>query len=631
MSPSLPAPQRMEPHHDGSPLYLSHPAPPLGSRFRVRVRVPDELGVEKVIVRTVADGEAHYVTAARSDIPGVPESWWTAELTARNLVTPYRFLLATADEQWWLTGAGLHAREVTDSFDFRVTSHPASPEWAADAVAYQVFPDRFARSQHAIPLGDLPDWAVPAAWDEPMDVSTRAARDTRLYGGDLDGVTEHLDHVAGLGANLLYLTPVFPARSNHRYDATTFDQVDPILGGDEALRRLQEAAHARGMRVMGDITTNHTGVTHEWFVAAMDPERPEAGFYLRDESDPTGWATWQGVPTLPKLNHASDELARRLFQAPDSSVRRWLGPGRGLDAWRIDVANMTGRYAADDLTHDVARRMRAAVSATEPDALLVAEHYFDHADDITGDGWHGVMNYAGFTRPVWTWLMDATQLGGRFLELPMRMPRRDGAAVVTVMREFLAKVPWTARLASFNLVDSHDTARIETLVAGDAGRVEAALALMVGLPGIPMVCYGDEVGIPGTFGEDGRRPMPWDAAPDGVAPDPGRWDAERHATYRQLLTLRRQSVALRRGGLRWLHVGEDLLVALREHPEECALVVVARSEHAGAVLSSDHLPGVASAVTRYGAPLAVDGRDVAVAPGAAGASIHTWLGEGGQW
>ena len=116
--------------------------------------------------------------------------------------------------------------------------------------------------------GNTPAWAIPQSWDDPV-IGRGPETPYQLYGGDLDGIIEHLDHIASLGVNTIYLTPVFPAQSNHRYDAWSFDRVDPVLGGDEALVRLTAAAHARGMRVMGDFTTNHCGDAHEWFRTAI--------------------------------------------------------------------------------------------------------------------------------------------------------------------------------------------------------------------------------------------------------------------------------------------------------------------------------------------------------------------------
>lgn len=251
----------------------------------------------------------------------------------------------------------------------------------------------------------------------------------QLYGGDLDGVVEHLDHIQALGATTVYLTPFFPARSNHRYDASTFTAVDPVLGGDAALARLADAVHERGMTLLGDFTTNHTGAAHEWFLAARaDPAAPERDhyFWLSDtdadtDAESLDYVAWLGVPSLPKLNYASTQLRQRVFDDPQGVVRRWLGP-RGLDGWRVDVANMTGRQGVQDLNHEVAAQMRAAMVDQHPEALLVGEHCHDYTLDVPGDGWHGVMNYAGFCRPLWTWLCDPDDAPD-FLGSPVLVPR----------------------------------------------------------------------------------------------------------------------------------------------------------------------------------------------------------------
>jgi alpha-glucosidase len=186
-------------------------------------------------------------------------------------------------------------------------------------------------------------------------------RTHQYYGGDLDGIIAHLDHIASLGVGTIYLTPFFPADSNHRYDASSFSQVDPLLGGDEALARLAAAVHARGMRLMGDLTTNHCGSTHEWFRAAQaDANSPEAGFFFFTEH-PHDYAAWWGMKDMPVFDHRSAELRRRLYDGPDSVVARWLGP-HALDAWRIDVANMTGIHGDIDLNHELATTIRRTMA-----------------------------------------------------------------------------------------------------------------------------------------------------------------------------------------------------------------------------------------------------------------------------
>ena len=207
-------------------------------------------------VRQVHDGEPFYVQA-QVDRRTPSDTWWRAELVAHNTVSNYRFLLDGGSTGYrWLSAAGVVEADVPDGGDFRVALASEVPAWLDDAIVYQMLPDRFARSGRV--TEPLPDWAVPAAWDDAPKPSGRPAAQ-QFFGGDLYGVAEHLDHIASLGANTLYLTPVFPAASSHRYNATSFDHIDPLLGGDAAYRELIDTAHARGMRVLGDLTTNHTG------------------------------------------------------------------------------------------------------------------------------------------------------------------------------------------------------------------------------------------------------------------------------------------------------------------------------------------------------------------------------------
>lgn len=595
-----------QPHHDGSPLYVCDHAPRPGDRVSVRVRIPRAAGTTGVHVRTAPDGEQAFTDARlvhRDDV----EDWWQAELTCHSPVTHYRFLLDGGTTGYaWLNGTGLHLRDVPDAADFRILTYPAPPDWAQRAVVYQVFPDRFARGASGEPAGDpggplpdLPDWAHPAAWDDPVDLS-RERGSSQVYGGTLDGVTEHLDHLVDLGVTVLYLTPFFPARSNHRYDASTFEEVDPLLGGSAALRRLQDAAHGRGIRVLGDITTNHTGEAHEWFRAARgNPDGPYGSWYVRDPQARREWVTWFDVPSLPKLDYRSPALREAMYAGRDSVIRRWLRPGAGLDGWRVDVANMTGRYQDVDLAHEVAREVREAVqqvgAETGTAPLLVAEHVHDHSGDATGDGWHGVMNYSGFTRPLWTWLRHE-DFAPKFLGSPVRVPRLGGTAVAETVDEFGAIVAWRSRVTSFTLIGSHDTTRLHTLVGGDRAVALVAAAMLFSLPGIPMVTYGDEIGMPGDFGEAGRRPMPWAAR----GTDPDLWDEELLAGYRTLVAARRDSPALYAGGLRWVHTGADALVFLREHPEQTVLVHLARAAHDPVTVPAGLVPGVADGTALAG-------------------------------
>ena len=634
------------PHHDGSRLYVAAGERRLGERVRIRLWVPAGYGETRVWVRALRDGSPLRLLA-RLEAEDAHQRWYVADLPLDNPVMRYRWMVVHPGGYRWVTGRGVFDRDVTDAGDFRISVYPAAPAWTARAVGYQIMPDRFARSAAAA-TRELPDWAEPAGWDD-QPVAGGPATGAQFYGGDLAGIAEHLDHLAALGVDLIYLTPFFPARSSHRYDSVTFSRVDPLLGGDQALAELTRAAAQRGMRVIGDLTTNHTGVTHEWFERARaDRSSVEAGFYywaenspidvgswteslshhwgdepvVRDPAEVPEYVSWLGVASLPKLNWGSRELWNRMVSGPDSVIGRFMGEPFDLAGWRIDVANMTGRYAADDYYHEVARAARETLVRANPEGLLVAEHFHDVSGEVPGDGWQSVMNYQAFTKPLWSWLTAAdTDL--RFSETPAPIPRRAGPAVVETMTDFGVAVPWQTALRQWNMLGSHDTARIATLT-GDRRVTEVAAACLFTYPGIPAIFAGDEGGAVGRTGEQGRTTMPWDQIAAGGGP---RWDAGLCEVYRDLIALRKQCDALCDGGLRWVVVDEDALGYLRELPGERLLVILARAPWQGVTLPAWLAPQ-RTAELRYGGRLAgtpqLKVADDALVVGGEGPAVGVW-------
>jgi len=603
------------PHHDGSEAYVAESPAQLGDETTVLLRVPHPSSADRVLVRYVHDGEPRYAVAEK-DRETATETWWRASFRVDNPMTPYRWLLSGGHYGYaWLNATGVQPFDVTDADDFVVTPGDGGPDWHLESVVYEVFPDRFASSGlDVVP----PEWAIRRGWDE-LPTGRGPETPFEWFGGDLGGVEAHLDHVASLGANVLYLTPVFPARSTHRYDASSFDHVDPLLGGDEALVSLVRAAHARGIRVVGDLTTNHVGADHEWFRAAADPGAPEREFFVFDERLEHGYECWWGNPSLPKLDYRSPALRDRMFNGKGSVVGRWLRPPYDLDGWRIDVANMTGRLSAVDVLPDVARGVHASAVAARPDALVVAEHAYDVRADLRTGGWDGAMNYAGFTRPVWTWLRadhlpaEAEKL---FFGAPVGVPRLPGDAVVRTMAAFRAGIPWSASLHSWAILDSHDVIRFRTL-AGSRERQLVGVGMQMSTPGVPMVFAGAEIGLEGEWGEDARRTMPWSR--------PESWDRAALDAYRGLIGLRRGSRALTRGGIRYAHVSDDAIAYLREASGETVLCLATRAEGAPvrlplAALGTDELE------TLWGADVEIR-EEAAVLP-AGGPAFHAWrLGE----
>ncbi|MFM9151272.1 MAG: glycoside hydrolase family 13 protein [Candidatus Planktophila sp.] len=584
------------PHHDGSEIYVSNSAPTLGEKITLRVRIPRAYTFAKAFVRIYEDGEPRSYEL-KLDKKNSVESWWRVKVEIVNVKTAYRFVFISEEKYDWLNARGLSDHDVHSNDDFKIVALPEYPRWIRSSVFYQIFPDRFAKSDL---VREIPDWAVPREWDQAPRGRDKTTG-VELFGGDLKGVEEHLDHLNALGINGIYFTPFFPARSNHRYDASSFDHVDPLLGGNDALFSLVKRARKSKIAIMGDLTSNHCGAGHPWLAKAKrDKNSKERGYFYWDKSVKHGYVGWWGHASLPKLNFNSKALRKEMYEGKKSIVRKWLSPQFGMAGWRIDVGNMTGRLGNDDLHDEVMHGIRKAMDETNPKAWLVAENGDFFASDLDGFGWHGAMNYQGFMRPLWNWINQNSTIGGGFQGLPFAMPRITGSQMVESMKSFTASIPWRSLVSSMVLLDSHDTARMRTVVAGDSDRHLSAMALLMTYPGVPSIYAGDEIGLEGAWGEDGRRPMPWGKKE--------AWDNAFFTQVSQLVRMRKSSDALANGGLRWVEVDDDYILFLRESKRQKVLVFISRT---GVNKSIDLAPlGLSVGSTLFGSQAA--GRNITI-------------------
>ena len=562
---SYQSPDSLCPHHDGSELYVSNSAPKVGDKVVLRVRVPHSYTFARSFLRLYHDGEPRSFELAleRRD---ATESWWAVKVKIENPSTCYRFVFVDNDKYDWLNASGFYDHDVHSNNDFQIVATPAYPSWIRSSVFYQIFPDRFAKSGLK---KQIPQWAQQREWNQLPAVGTREMG-TELFGGDFDGVRERLDYLDDLGVNGIYFTPFFPALSNHRYDATSFREVDPILGGDKAMSRLVAEAKRRKIRLLGDLTSNHCGAGHPWLAKAKrDKKSKERGYFYWDKSVKHGYVGWFGHASLPKLNFNSASLRKEMYEGKNSIVRQWLSPKYGMSGWRIDVGNMTGRQGADDMHDEVMHGIRKAMDEVKPDAWLVAENGDFVASDLNGFGWHGAMNYQGFMRPVWNWINLNKTIGGGFQGLPFSMPTITGRQLVESMKSFNGSIPWRSLVASMVLLDSHDTARMRTVVLGNKDLHLTAMTLLLTYPGVPSIFAGDEIGLEGTTGEDSRKTINWE--------DRSSWDMDFLREVKKLISIRRNSDGFINGGLRWVLVEDDCLAFLRESKKETILVFLSRS------------------------------------------------------
>jgi len=552
------------PHHDGSDLYVSNSAPKIGDKVTLKVRVPNDYIFEKAMLRIYHDGEPR-IFEMKLAKRGVVESWYQATVEILNLQNSYRFAFIGHGKYEYLNARGIFDHDVHSNNDFQIVAIPANPAWINSSVFYQIFPDRFAKSGK---VNIIPDWAYPREWNLlPRGRGKYTGQE--LYGGDLYGVQEHLDHITELGANGIYFTPIFPSRSNHRYDAASFDHVDPILGGDEAFQSLIKFSKKKGIRILGDLTSNHCGAGHDWLSKAKkDKKSKERTYFFWDKSIKWGYVGWYGLESLPKLNYASKALRKAVYEGKNSIVKKWISPKFGIAGWRIDVGNMTGIQGAENHHVEVMRGIRNAMQEVNPDTWLVAENGDFIASDLDGLGWQGAMNYQGFMRPFWNWINRNPEITGGFQGLPFAMPKINGKQLVASIQEFNSSIPWRSLTASMMLLDSHDTARFRTVVLGDIAAHKTAMTMMLSYPGVPSIFAGDEIGLEGSWGEDARRTINWE--------DRSGWDVEFFAEVKKLVKLRKTQDALINGGLRWVSVESDYIAYLRESEKQSILVLVSR-------------------------------------------------------
>ncbi|GAA4781409.1 glycoside hydrolase family 13 protein [Microbacterium gilvum] len=413
-----------------------------------------------------------------------------------------------------------------------------TPDWLADAIFYQIFPDRFANGDPGLD----PEGVV--AWDA-------APTPDNFFGGDLAGIVSRLDHLVELGVTALYLTPVFEARTNHRYDAVDYFRIDHRLGTLDDFRRFLSAAHDRGIRVVLDGVFNHAGVGHAAFRDIVEREEESRwvnwfsveGFPVVSHPVPN-YRTCSGCWYLPKWNvHNPEVRAHHLAVA-----RHWIA--EGIDGWRLDVPYFVQR--------GFWRQFREVVKGESDDLYIVAEEWRDPDEWLRGDMADGTMNYT--LRDL---ILGFTADGSI-----------DAYAFAAGVEALHARIPEPARPAMLNLLGSHDTERVLTRHGDDVPALLCAYALLFAAQGAPMIYYGDEVGLRGANDPGCRGGMVWDTA---------RWEPAIHEAVVRWTSLRRRLESLRRGAQRVVALAPDVVAVTRAHADEVTVVVVNRGTAAFAM------------------------------------------------
>ena len=533
-----------------------------------------------VFLRADPDNEEELIPMRRAGRAG-PLTRFAARLPwdPSSETTSYAFKVLDRSAQVWLAADGLHQRMPDREVLFKVCRDHRPPDWVADQIVYQIFPDRFAQGDPTLAVatdeyvyGDGRSRVVRRPWGA---LPTRQNAATSFHGGDLVGIRARLDYLADeLGVTMLYLNPIFTSGSNHKYDTEDYFHVDPHLGGDQALVDLADALRARGMRLVLDASVNHTGINHPWFNrlarhevdgAFQSPGSPWRSWYTF-AGPAESYAGWKGHPSLPVLDYASPAVRAAIYAEEGAVLRHWLRPPYRIDGWRLDVIHMLGEGPGARNNAHYVREFRRAIREENRDAYILGEHFAEATRWLQGDQEDGAMNYHGFASPVRAWLA-----GRDFAGHPAELSTDAFERWLTAAR---ARVPHANQLGQLSLLDSHDTSRFLTAVAGDLARMHLAVTLLFTYAGVPSVYYGDEIGLEGGDDPDCRRCFDWNRT---------RWRTDLHDHYRRLIAWRRERPEWRRGAYQTLGVGKEALLFARYVEGSVTIVGVNRGEDAASL------------------------------------------------
>ncbi|MFC0302652.1 glycoside hydrolase family 13 protein [Virgibacillus soli] len=408
--------------------------------------------------------------------------YWRTEVKPEFRRTRYGFKCSAEKETIYYTEKGFYPTAPTDTsfyFCFPYLNKADifnAPDWVKDTIWYQIFPDRFANGDANLnPIGTLP-------WGEGKPTPTN------FFGGDFQGVIDHLDYLVDLGINGIYFTPIFKAYSNHKYDTIDYMEIDPQFGDKETFRKLVKKCHKRGIRVMLDAVFNHSGYYFPPFQDVLKNQEESTyanWFHIWDfpviTAPKPNYDTFSFGASMPKLNTENPNVKKYLFDV----ARYWIQEF-DIDGWRLDVAN--------EVDHAFWRDFRKAVKDIKPDAYILGEIWHDAMPWLQGDQFDAVMNYP-FTESAIAFFAKQNISANNF---------------ANILTEVIHMYPDSVNEVAFNLLSSHDTPRILTLANGQIERVKLLYLFQLTFIGTPCIYYGDEIGMSGGQDPGCRACMIWE-------------------------------------------------------------------------------------------------------------------------
>ncbi len=558
-------------------------------RSALRIVVPRAMGITSLSVTILDESQTQRLISVNAKWRGISESSDIYALTLPNLDIGLYFYVVEADtifgrlyglrDRQTLVFSKEPTPEKLFQLSFSDFIHDID-ESLYGGVIYQIFVDRFAKGGRIARKDGsvyVDDWSsgipeYPAYPGAPLKNNT-------FYGGTLYGIIDKLPYIASLGANIIYLSPIFASPSNHKYDTADYMKVDPMFGGDEALKQLIESAREFGIGIILDGVFNHTGAdsiyfnkygTYESIGAYQSTASPYYSWYDFKEY-PDDYTSWWGIEILPRINPDIPKC-REYFVGAGGVVDKYAR--MGILGMRLDVV--------DELSDDFIAAIKARLAERIKMPLLYGEVWEDGSNKIAydkrkryflGEELDGVMNY-----PIRTGIIDYLRFG-----------KTD--RIFYALTDIMDNAPRRIRDMQMNLLGTHDTPRILTALAGELptchdnaylrtkrmsdeemqtaiSRLKMAYTILATLPGIPTVFYGDEAGLEGYSDPFNRMPYPWGREVDALMEH-----------YKAVGSLRRSNITYAKGDFKLLHIDSERLIYARTLGATAYLTVVNNSSN----------------------------------------------------
>lgn len=565
---------------DGSRDFVSNPLPKKGEEVTIKLRVLKNEEIKAILFRTKLNGveiirKMEKVIINENDLV----DYYQISIKIFEDMLHYHFYIC-ADQLYYYNQRGLTTYMPNETYDFKILTNYQQPSWVKEGVFYQIFPERFCNGNpdndvktneyyfDGHPAIKIEDWNTPAKrYNEVFCLD--------FYGGDLEGITKKIPYLKELGVTALYLNPIFYAATMHKYDCLDYFHVDPHFGGDEALEELSKELHKNGMKLILDVSINHTGIANKWFnkegiffdksIGAYNNKNAKEREYYFFKDD-NSYKAWFDVETLPTLNYTSENLRKKIYKDQDSLVKKWLKAPYNIDGWRFDVADVMARNDLIQLHHEIWPEIRKSIKEENSDAYILAEDWCDSTEFQKGNEWDSPMNYFGFCRPVRDFLGEGDIHNQRHQELKPYIPKANAETLAERIKDYLAILPFAIQENQFNLLDSHDAPRLHNNKAIPFEHYRGAIISMFSIIGTPSIYYGDEMEIDGFIDEtEGcRYPMPWEK---------DYKNNQNYKLYSALAKLKQTENALKYGGMQIISTDDNQFIFARTTLKETIITI----------------------------------------------------------